>query len=74
MITLNEAEARAVFDLIDGLSGGSPENAFAWDGTDDPSDPTTRAMVKIFKACGRAVPENLENEVPSLPIIPLPKR
>ena len=72
MITLNKAEAEAVFELIDQMSGGNPENGFSWDGTDDMSNPTTSALFKIFKECGRNVPENLE-VTPSLPIIPLPK-
>jgi hypothetical protein len=42
------------------MSGGNPENGFAWDGTDDINEPVTSALVKIFKSVGRKIPKNLE--------------
>lgn len=59
---LTLAEAKAVYELIDQLSGGNPENVFAWDGSDDWESPLTRAMVKLFRECKRKVPANLEDE------------
>lgn len=54
-------ELKALYDLIAMLSGHSPENVFARDGTGSLDDPTTRAMVKLFRAVGRGqlVPKNL---------------
>ncbi len=60
MVTLTEDECKAVHEMIDMLSGCNPENVFAWDGTDDPSDPQTSAFVKIYKAVGQRVPESCE--------------
>lgn len=57
---LTVAEARAIYDLIDSLSGGNPENFFTWDGSDTLEDAATRAMVKVFRCAGREVPTNLE--------------
>lgn len=59
-VQFSPAEARALYDLIDGLSGGNAGNVFAWDGTDDPADPATAACVKILRAVGKPLPENLE--------------
>ena len=56
-LTLSSGEAAALFDIIDQLSGFSPENVFAWDGSDSLEDTTTRAAAKLFKAAGRSVPE-----------------
>lgn len=56
MITLSKEECEAVYELIDQLSGGNPENVFAWDGTDSIHCPTTSAMIKIFSAAGRDIP------------------
>jgi len=61
-VYLTKEEASAVFDWLDSLSGCSPENIFAWDGTDSMDDPSTSAAYKIFKACKRGVPENLDGE------------
>lgn len=58
---MTQEEVEAVFDMISMLSGCSPENVFAWDGTDSLEDPSISAAYKIFKACGRNVPENLES-------------
>jgi hypothetical protein len=59
-VTLTAEEARALFDIIDQLAGGNPESVFAWDGTDSPFDPTSRAAAKLFVAVGRPVPKGLE--------------
>ena len=59
-VTFTKEEVAAVFELIDQLSGGNPASGFSWDGKDDPKEPTTSALVKIFKSVGRDVPENLE--------------
>jgi hypothetical protein len=63
-ILLTKKEAEALYDLIDGLSGGSPENAFAHDGTDSLDDPTTSACVKIYSATGHdhCIPDNLKGD------------
>ena len=58
-ITLTAEECKALHELIDQLSGGNPENVFAWDGTDDLADATTRAAAKVFMAAGRDVPANV---------------
>lgn len=60
-VVLTAEEAEAVFDWIDGLTGCSPENVFSWDGSDSFDDPSISAAYKIFKACGRNVPENLDS-------------
>lgn len=54
--TLTTAEMCALYDLIAELTGGNPENVFAWDGTDDIAEPRISAMVKVFRANGRSVP------------------
>jgi len=59
-VILNKKEAEAVVELLDQLSGGNPENVFAWDGSDDLADATTSAVYKLFKACGKNVPANLK--------------
>jgi hypothetical protein len=53
-IELTKAECKAVYEVIDQLSGSNPENVFANDGTDDPENPVISAFVKIFKAAGRS--------------------
>jgi hypothetical protein len=58
MVTLNEDECKAIHDMISMLSGGNPENVFAWDGSDEPSDPATSAFVKVYRAAGQKVPES----------------
>jgi hypothetical protein len=50
---LTTEECRALYDLLEQLSGHSPENVFALDGTDSMEDITTRACVKLFCAAGR---------------------
>jgi hypothetical protein len=60
-VYLTKEEAEAVFEWLDGLTGCSPENVFVWDGTDSLNDPSISAAYKIFKACKRHVPENLDN-------------
>ena len=55
-LVLTQEEAGAILEIIDQLSGGSPENVFAWDGSDSLSDPTTRAAAKLFVAVGQDVP------------------
>lgn len=59
-IPFSQAECMALYELIDQLSGGSPENVFRWDGTDDATNPTASACAKVFRAAGRAVPASLE--------------
>ena len=59
-VELSQEECKALYDLIDGLSGGNPENVFAWDGTDSLDDPTTSAAAKVFTGAGRSIPESLE--------------
>lgn len=61
-ITFTKEEVKSIYDLIVMLSGYSAENCFAWDGTDTLEDASTSAFYKIFKICGRKVPENLEVE------------
>lgn len=58
-VLLTQAEAEAVFEWLDQLTGSSPENVLAWNGSDDPNDPATAAAVKIFRAVKRPVPEGL---------------
>lgn len=58
-VTLSRAECEALHELISQLSGHNPENVFAWDGSDDISDPSTIACVKVFLAAGRSVPESM---------------
>jgi hypothetical protein len=62
--TFTRAEAKALYDVIDELSdsaiGGSARDGFAWDGTDDPNEPIISALVKMFKAADRPVPDNLQ--------------
>ena len=58
-VTLTLAEARAIYDLLDSLSGYNAANVFAWDGSDDQSDPGISGPAKIFRACGQRVPEGL---------------
>ena len=60
MITLTTEECKAIHELIGMLSGDNPEYAFAWDGTDDMSDPQTSACFKIYTEAGRNVPDNLK--------------
>ena len=59
-VLLTKEEVEAVFDWVDGMTGCSPENIFAWDGTDTLEDPGISAAYKIFKACKRRVPKNLD--------------
>lgn len=59
-VTFTAEEVKEIYNFVNAMSGGNPENGFAWDGTDDISDPTTSALVKIFKSVGREIPENLE--------------
>jgi hypothetical protein len=58
-VTLTGAECEALFDLISDLSGHNPENVFAWNGADDPTDPLCSACAKVYQAAGRRVPDNL---------------
>lgn len=61
-VTFTKEEVAAIYELIGQLSGHNPENAFAWDGTDDPKSPYTSALVKLFRSVGRTIPENLEEK------------
>lgn len=58
-VTLTSAECEAVYSLIDGLSGGNPENVFSPEKNDDPKNPTVSACVKIFIAAEAYVPTHL---------------
>ncbi len=60
-VILTKEEVEAAFEWLEAATGCSPENVFAWDGTDSLKDASTSAAYKIFKACRRRVPENLEN-------------
>lgn len=62
MTTLTEEEAKAIYDIIDELSGGNAANVFSWDGDDDMNDPKTTGLVKIFKAAEKDVPDNFTLE------------
>jgi len=59
MITLTVEECKALYELIDSLSGCNAGNVFGWDGSDDLSDPTTSACAKVFRAAGKEVPKEL---------------
>jgi hypothetical protein len=59
-VTFTAEEVKEIYNFVDAMSGGNPENGFAWDGTDDINEPVTSALVKIFKSVGREIPENLE--------------
>ena len=48
-VTFTPEEVREIFNFVDCMSGGNPENGFAWDGTDDINEPVISALVKIFK-------------------------
>jgi hypothetical protein len=61
-LTLTRAEAKALFDIIDNLTGGSPENLFDWEEGDNPADPDTSALLKLFTFCGQDVPEYLKSK------------
>lgn len=60
VVAFTRQEANAIYDLIDSLSGGNPENGFANDGTDDPENAYTRALAKLFLATGHKVPKTCE--------------
>lgn len=55
-IILTENECKALHGLIDGMSGGNPENVFAWDGTDDMNEPVIAAAAKIYQNAGEKTP------------------
>lgn len=59
MIELNEAECREIYDLIDQLSGCNPDRVFAWNGSDDPAEPYSSALAKIYTAAGQMIPSSL---------------
>lgn len=58
-VSLTPGEARAVLQVLGDATGHSPENVFSWDGADDGRDPMTSMAVKVFRACGRRVPDGL---------------
>lgn len=64
-VTFTAEEAAAIEELIDSLSGGNPENAFAHDGSDSLDDVQTRAIAKLYKAADRnhLIPKNLRDQV-----------
>lgn len=59
-VFLNKEEAEAIFEWLEAATGCSPNNVFKWNGKDDIENPNTSAAYKIFKACGRDVPDNLD--------------
>lgn len=59
-VTLTADECRALHALIDILSGGNAQDAFTWDGTEDPADAQARACAKVYKAAGFKVPKELK--------------
>lgn len=63
-MTLTTEEAKALFDVVNDLSGHNPENVFQGGGKDDPADPWVRAFVKLYEAAGRhyLVPEHLRSK------------
>lgn len=60
-LSFSPEEAESVYELINMLSGNNAENVFAWDGSDTLEDVQTKAMAKLFRACGRPLPPELEN-------------
>lgn len=64
-LELTADESQSLFQIIDELSGGNPENVFVNDGTDTLDSATTRAFVKLFRAVGRnyMIPENLNDSL-----------
>ena len=61
-MTLTTEEAKALYQLIEILTGGNAHSAFAWDGTDSVDDPMTSATVKLYLAAGEDVPESCGGE------------
>ena len=59
IVILTGQECEAVYDLFGQLSGDNPENIWSPYNDDDPNNPTTRALVKIYRAAGARVPEYL---------------
>lgn len=63
-VTLTTEECKAIYDLIDQLSGGNAGNVFSGynDPLDpiDPDDPTITSCAKIFGAAGENVPNDGE--------------
>jgi hypothetical protein len=59
-VTFTKDEVKEIYEWIDAMSGGNPENGFMWDGTDDPKHPQISALVKVFKCIGRRIPESCE--------------
>lgn len=69
MVVLTDSEAASIVGIIGMLSGGNAENVFAWDGSDDPSDPGISGPAKLYKAAGDKVPatcEGLPLDVPEV--------
>ena len=60
-VVLSETECKALYDLIDELSGGNARNVFAWDGTDSLKSFTTTACEKVYKTAGKEVPDLMAN-------------
>lgn len=60
-VTLTVEECKALYTLIDELSGGGASNVFAYGGADDPDNPTVSACVKVYSKAGRmhAIPIDL---------------
>lgn len=57
-VTLTQAECKALYEIIDQLSGFNAGNVFAGE-TDDPKDPIVSACAKVFMAAGKNVPANV---------------
>lgn len=56
---LTAEECKALYALLDEMSGDNADACFSRDGTDTLTDPTTSALVKVFRAAGEEVPEGL---------------
>jgi hypothetical protein len=52
-ITLTAEECKALYNLINDLSGDCACNVFAYGGDDEPDDPRVSACVKVYVAAGK---------------------
>ncbi len=67
-VELSPKECRAIYNLIDQLSGGNPEYAFppnVGGGPNDIADPQVSACAKIYAAAGQGIPDDLERYQPN---------
>lgn len=73
-LTLTAAECRALYDLIDMLSGGNANGVFGEEMPGGLDDDTSRACAKVFAAAGRRVPDWVEAELEELSWLELGRR